>query len=225
MRHATSERFEQRLLGELRELVIERRRTGPSAGTPSGRRLRWARRVAVTTGLAATFAVVIVAVVPTMGRDRGGPVSAAYAVTEGEDGVVTVEIRSIEDAQGLESAIEATGVPASVHYLPAGTVCSVPKDRLADLVPVGSGPDRPHVAIGESEEGAFTFSFDTSLFSPGDSIVIDAQYAAPEHGQPGDQVASIAARVLHGDFDQCDLADGTISGWTFQDGATPGDKP
>jgi hypothetical protein len=224
MRHATSERFEERLLHELKGLVIERGAERAEVAR-SHRRSPWGRRLVLTAGLAAAFAVAVVAVIPTMGREHRGPASTAYAVTEDHDGVVTVEIRSIEDAAGLESAIEALGVPASVHYLPDGKVCSMPKSRLADLMPVGSGPGRPHVAIAEGQEGAFTFSFDTRAFSPGDSIVIDAQFAAPEHGQPGDRVASIAARVLHGDFDQCDLTDGTISGWTFQQGATPGDKP
>jgi hypothetical protein len=220
IRRPSSSGFEEKLLVELKRVIVERQSLDDPE-TIERHRSPWRRRVAMVTALAAAFAVAIVAVLPIIpGRDSG-PASTAYAVTEGADGVVTVEIRSIEDAAGPEAAIEATGVPASVHYLPAGKVCTVPRDRLTDLVPVGSGSDRPHVTIGQGEDGVFTFSFDTTTFSPGDSIVVDAQYAPPEHGQPFDQVASIGTAVLHGDFDSCELRDGTISGWTFQEGAVP----
>jgi hypothetical protein len=59
---------------------------------------------------------------------------------------------------------------------------------------------------------------------PGATLVIDAQYAAPEHGQQGETVASIGAIVLEGDHDDCELVDGSIEGWTFQEGAPPGEK-
>jgi hypothetical protein len=180
--------------------------------------------VGVTLGLAAAFAVALVAVMPTLSKEHGGP--AAYAVTRNGDGSVTVEIRSIEEDAGLEAQLEAAGVPASVHYLPAGKVCAMPRPSGEREVPPlqGALDPRAHVAIATGEDGAFTFTVDPSAVPPGWTFAVWTQYSAPEHGQPGPLVPSIAAHWVQADLDTCELVDGTTEGWTFQEGAVPGDK-
>jgi len=218
--------FEERLLTELKRVVVFEApaiRSRPAAvGSVPPRRRAWRRRTMVATGLAAAFAIALAAVLPTLGGERGS--SRAYAVTENRDGTITVEIVSIEDAAGLERKLEEAGVPASVHYLPAGKVCAVkrgPEGRKATPeIPVRKG----FRSIGMSADGAFTVTVDRSTLTPGATLVIDAQYAAPEHGQQGETVASIGAIFLEGDHDDCELVDGSIEGWTFQEGGPPGEK-
>jgi hypothetical protein len=213
--------FDERLLDELKRIVTEDL-LEESAAMPAARRPRWGRRIGVTLGLAAAFAVAIVAVVPTLGGEEGGP--PAYAVTQNGDGSVTVEIRSIEEDAGLEAQLEAAGVPAAVHYLPAGKVCALPKPPSELEVLPQEARNQAHVAIATSDDGAFTFTVDPSAVPPGWTFVVLTQYSAPEHGQPGPVVPSIAAHWAKGDFDTCELVDGSTEGWTFQEGAVPGDK-
>jgi hypothetical protein len=216
--HTVDEGFQERLLQELQDVIIAQH-----GGQTAPRRPRWKRggmRVAAVAVAAIALAIIIAQ--PIVGGDRLG--TPAYAVTKDASGVVTVEIRSIEDATGLEAAIEATGVSAAVHYLPAGKVCGPPPDDETSIPVEFPGAAQPQVTITETGDGTFMFTFDTRLFSPGDSVVIYAQRAATEDGQPQDLIASIGAIVLHGDFHDCALTDGGMKDWTFQQGAVPGDQ-
>ena len=105
-----SSRFEDRLLHELREVVAAR----PAPGVAARRRPRRTRLALAGAGVAAATAVV--AIVAT-----GSDVTpTAYAVDSRPDGSVTVEIRSLHDAAGLQRSLRAAGVPAVVDYAPAG---------------------------------------------------------------------------------------------------------
>jgi hypothetical protein len=59
--------------------------------------------------------------------------SPAYAVTEADDGAITVTIYREEDAEGLERRLAKAGVPAEVTYLRPGWRC--------DRTPHGIGPE------------------------------------------------------------------------------------
>ncbi len=63
-------------------------------------------------------------IVPTLEGEHAG--SSAWGVTDNHDGTVTVSIRSIQDADGLERKLEEVGVPAAVHYLPQNKNCVPP---------------------------------------------------------------------------------------------------
>jgi hypothetical protein len=183
--------------------------------------------VAVSTGIAAALAIALAVVLPAAGGERAR--NHAYAVTE-EDGNVTVEIRSIEDPEGLERKLDEVGVPAAVHYMPAGKLCSLwgrdeqpppPKPRHRDE------RDPAHVTIGQNEDGAFTFTLDRDGLPAGETLVIFTQYSAAEHGQEQELVPSIAALWSLGELEElreCRLVDGFVEGWPFQEGAPPGDK-
>ena len=106
----TANRFEDRLLDQLQEIVAAR--PAPAVVT---RRRPQRRRLALAgvSVAAATAAAVLVA--------TGSDVTpSAYAVQPRADGSVTVHIRGLEDAKGLERSLRAAGVPAVVDYAAAG---------------------------------------------------------------------------------------------------------
>jgi hypothetical protein len=208
--------FEDRLLVELREVVASR----DDAATE---RRGSGRRRAGLIGIAAAAAVALAVLVPVIGGDAVPP---AYAVTENNDGTVTVTIRSIRDDAGLERKIESFGIPASVHYLPQGKVC-IPRDYEERVK--GNGP-KPvpelrkapgAVRISETDDGAFRFTIDKSQLEPEWSVVV---YAEDDGLGRGPTDVSIAAMILE-HHDGCKLVPGSFEGWSFQQGARPpGDK-
>jgi hypothetical protein len=107
--------FEERLLAELRGLVREE-------PAPTGRRRLGGRRIALAGGLATAVAAAATAGVFFLFTGA----QAAYAVTKHADGSVTVEVDSLTDAAGLQSALQAAGVNAVVEYLPDGKMCQQP---------------------------------------------------------------------------------------------------
>ena len=118
--------FEDRLLTELRAVVAAR--PEPAAAPP--RRAR--NRLAVSAAAAAAAAAAIVA------ATTGGTPSA-YAVEQTPTGAVTVHIRSLSDAAGLQRALRAKGVPAVVSYA-AHSACA-------------PGPPRPGGEAGKAAPG------------------------------------------------------------------------
>lgn len=189
----------------------------------AGYRSASSRRFVVFAGVAAALVLGLVVVLPTIGGE--GAQKRAYAVTENADGTITVEIRSIEDADGLEGQLEDAGVPAAVNYLPTGKLCSpreqgegsppsiedTLEDRQAEL-------KHRRLAISETSDGAFAFTVDRSRLLPGYTLLVYMAYAAPEYGQPGSEVPSIAAEYTSSDVSHCELVDGDVEGW-FQAGA------
>jgi hypothetical protein len=225
--------FEERLLTELKSVIQQRSRARSSSTAGSRmaqrlarRRTAWKRRVAVSTGIAAALVISLAVVLPTVGGE--GARNQAYAVTE-DDGKVTVEIRSIEDPEGLEHKLDDVGVPAAVHYMPAGKLCSLWGRDEQPPPPKPRHPeerDRAHVAIGQNEDGAYTFTLDREGIPKGQTLVIFTQYSAAEHGQDQEMVPSIAALWSLGDLEElreCRLVDGSVEGWPFQEGAPPSD--
>ena len=153
--------FEERLLLELRA-VVETPRTERGQ-----RRAVWRRpRLA----LAGTFAVVLaVAVAAGMFFFSGGT-QAAYAVTKNADGSVTVEIDSLTDAAGLQSALQAVGVNAVVVYLPEGKMCQQPW-----YTPAGhAAGETQQSGVGPSSDGKISFTL-TADQAPGITTVITTQ--------------------------------------------------
>lgn len=89
---------------------------GADRGAVRPRRSR-ARLVLVA---AATLAVagLVVVVVPGLGT------TAAYSVQEGNAGTITVEVRRLEDAEGLEAELAKHGVTADITYVPDRQECA-----------------------------------------------------------------------------------------------------
>ncbi len=133
-------RFEDRLLEELRQVVDERPVSGQPRRKPG--RTRWA-----LAGAACALTIAAAAIVASSGEVTPN----AYAVQKQPDGTVAVSIKSLSDAGGLEEKLRQAGVPAVVHYLPGDqSACGVA------VPPPGHSP-----ALGtraESKAGFQSFS-------------------------------------------------------------------
>ena len=104
--------FEQSLLTELRQHVASR-----SAARAAGWRRPAARRVA-GAGLVGAAAVTALALSIGVGTGALAP-APAFAVQRQPDGDVVVTVRDLSDPAGLERALAAQGVRATVSYVPA----------------------------------------------------------------------------------------------------------
>ncbi len=119
--------FEDELLTQLRHVVAQ----NPAPATDGARRrapVRRSRLALSGAGLAAAGAAAVILI-----SGSGSATPSAYAVTPQGDGSVTVHVRSLSDASGLQSSLRAAGVPASVNYAPAGNLpaCPPPKSATA----------------------------------------------------------------------------------------------
>lgn len=119
-----SDDFEQRLLDELKTVVAERgaeQSTEAEAETPVAAWRRAPRlAIASVTVLAAAVAVLLFS-------SGGDNPPRAFAVEPQEGGGVKIEVYSLEDAAGLERALEDAGIKAQVTWLPPGTFCREPR--------------------------------------------------------------------------------------------------
>jgi hypothetical protein len=114
--------FEQRLLVRLKAVVAERGAAAEAAETQVAS--PWRRRAPrLALGAATALAAVAVALIVSAGGDNP---PAAFAVEPQEGGGVTIKIYSLEDASGLERALEEAGIESQVTWLPAGKVCREP---------------------------------------------------------------------------------------------------
>ncbi len=133
--HQPLDRFETALLAELREHVATRAAVPTRA--PRRRRLAAVGATAVTAGAVAVTALVL--------RPE-----AAYAVDREADGDVVVTIASLDDAEGLERALEAEGVDAEVEYDATAEPMVPPADELDQAEPAEPGWDEG--GTGEQHE-------------------------------------------------------------------------
>jgi hypothetical protein len=84
----------------------------------------WRRR-GPRLALGAATALAAIAVTLIIGAG-GANTPAAFAVEPQEGGGVTIKIYSLEDASGLEAALEEAGIRSQVTWLPAEMVCREP---------------------------------------------------------------------------------------------------
>ena len=201
--------FEERLLSELRRVVIEESSSAsaPAAPAPIARvRFGWARRLGLAGGLAAVVAIGLAAVLPIGG---GNGASAAFAVTQNADGTVTVQIIALRDAEGLERKLRDAGVPALVQYLPAGKACEGVRVNRSGRDPA------PHLVdsvVQMNDDGSIRFTIDKSEH-PGQTLVVRTQDFAPGQplpGQPGDApeaASSVGVSFEYGTVRPCKVID------------------
>lgn len=115
--------FERRLLDELKVVVAERDAEQAEAIRTATHTPAWRRAPRLALGAAA----VLLAAVAMLVFDSGGDnPPQAFAVEPQEGGGVRIEIYSLEDADGLERALEDAGIPAQVTWLPPGKFCREP---------------------------------------------------------------------------------------------------
>jgi len=201
--------FERRLLDELKAVVAERgERTAAAAGAKD--RPAWRRAPRLALGAIAVLAAAAAVLVFSSG---GHNASKAFAVEPQRGGGLTIKIYSLEDAAGLERALERAGIPAQVNWLPAGVTC---RDRRLTpstvKTPMGGraggfemGGRGPALTIGimnrqqyrhqwraymrgdlsphEARESIPNVSLDPKSFRPDQSVVISGS-ANPFDGDP-----------------------------------------
>jgi hypothetical protein len=168
-RRSPETEYARRLRAELTTIVAERgaeRAAHTSRSAPSGKPV-WHRR-GPRLGLAGA-AVAVIAIVALIVGASGGDTPAAFAVEAQPDGYVGVEIRSLEDASGLEDALSEAGIPASVTYLQSGMVCKEPRFQPAP------GPKDARVIVtGSGNSGPIVFHVGTEAVGSGLTLVITA---------------------------------------------------
>ena len=154
----TPERFEDRLLRELRRVVDER--PAPAAGPePRARRTRLAWG---GVGVGVVTATAVVAIVAS----SGDVTPSAYAVQPQANGVVTVSIHSLSDAAGLQSKLRAAGVPAIVSYSTARGAGCLPSGAAAEPGVATPVPGGTTDSSAGSDEGGASPSLTTSGSGP-----------------------------------------------------------
>lgn len=133
MNTTNPQRFEDRLLDQLRQVVADRE----TPVRPEPKRRHRQLVLAGVGGSAAVAAVVLAAIAIFLGSGRTTP--NAYAVESRPDGIVLVSIDSPRDvnalntfnpgdAAGLQAGLEEAGVPAVVDFGPADQpVCDGPQ--------------------------------------------------------------------------------------------------
>jgi hypothetical protein len=160
-REDQNENFEARLLARLKAHVAERGAEAAreeAAAEPSLPPPAWRRRgprLALVGALA--LAAIVVAIVTTAGGGKG---STAFAVEPRPGGGVTIRVYSLEDAAGVEAALEEAGIHAQVNWLDAGMVCREPHFKPATVRPgrggfsggTLSGPGGVTIAVAGASE-------------------------------------------------------------------------
>ena len=196
--------FSQRLRTELTQFVVERGRAEsavpPTPGTKARSFPRRLRGVRLGLSVSAIGGILVAILIFSAG---GSHTSPAFAVEPKPEGIINVEIRSLDDAKGLEEALDAAGVPSSVNYLAAGMTCKEPRFRQVPT-PGGvraltqakaepeSNPGKGPIgaAPGLAVSGPLTYSISRDAVGPGQTLIITAS-AEPE-GLFGNNAAEIA---------------------------------
>lgn len=160
-------RFEDRLLVELKQVVASRASSAEPTQAPPVRRAAWRPRLALAGG-AATLGLAGAFLLPTfLGNEN-----AAFAVTENDDGTVTVKINHFSDAEELRRKLADVDIPATVEYLPLGQMCAEP--WFTGDSSVGQRLAEP------ARDGSITFTLDPDEFTGDKSLVV--QTSGPNSG-------------------------------------------
>jgi hypothetical protein len=238
--------FEERLLAELKAVVSGRATAArleaeDRAAEPTWRRLR--PRLALGVGFA--LAAVAAALVVSAGGDNP---SRAFAIVPRAGGGVTIKVYGLEDATGLERALEDAGIKAQVTWLPVGKACREPhyKRSIVHLPGGGSfsgmqmgGPGGPTIAVGSTKRYRESFgkhrrgelpddemanlNLDPAAFRPDQSVVISGT-PTPYNGDPeGGSIASLG--VAEGPVEPCEPVPALPSGSGGPFGLVPGGGP
>jgi hypothetical protein len=218
--------FEDRLLAQLRATVAERGAEAEAEAETSGATPAWRRGPRLALAGAAVTTVAAAALLVSAGGDD---TTAAYAVEPQGDGMVSVEIRSLSDADGLEKALDDVGVPASVNYLPAGEVCDASQWKTTEAVPAdaatGAAAAPTTGTVEVAKAGGTEFSISRNAVGPGQTLVLTASPGPDGSG------SSIQMAVAEGDVGPCEPTTVTDSLPTAppqgadEDGASSGGAP
>jgi hypothetical protein len=162
--------FEQSLLNELRQHVVTR-----AAGRATPRRRRSVGRAA---GGLAVGGLAAAAVAVSLATNVVGP-SAAYAVESEPNGNVVVTVQDLSDAGGLQDALAAKGIRASITYV-SGFSQSGGQARTP------SGGDRAACDIQLAKiDGGLTFTLDASQIAVASELeIVTSGSSSSDVGSP-----------------------------------------
>ena len=199
----------------------------------------WRRRgPRLALGAAMALAAVVVALIVSAGGDNS---SRAFAVEPQDGGGVTIKIYCLEDASGLEAALEEAGIKSQVTWLPAGKVCREPHYRESVVhLPgggtfggmSGGGPGGPMTfgigstqsyreSFGKFRRGGISseemgnsvpnFNLDPAAFRPDQSVVLSGT-PVPYDGDPeGGSITKMG--VAEGPVEPCEPVPALPSGF------------
>ncbi|HET6998759.1 MAG TPA: hypothetical protein VFI03_09225 [Solirubrobacterales bacterium] len=231
--------FEQRLLARLKAVVAERGAAATEAAEAQVASPSWRRRgPRLALGAAVALGAIVVALIVSAGGDN---TSQAFAVEPREGGGVTIKVYSLEDASGLEQALEEAGIKAQVTWLAAGMVCREPhyKESIVHLPGGGTfgstaieGPGGPMtIGVGSTQRWRESFgkytrgeisqdemlnsvakvNLDPKAFGPDQSVVLSGT-PVPYDGDPeGGSIAKMG--VAKGPVEPCEPVPALPSGF------------
>lgn len=222
----TDSDFERRLLDELKAVVAERGAKQATATEGATPRPAWRRAPRLALGAVAVLAAAAAVLVFNSGGDNP---PRAFAVEPQEGGGVTIKVYSLEDASGLERALEEAGIKAQVTWLPAGMVCREPHytpsivhlpggGSLGGMTMGGPGAGGMTFGVGSTQQWRESFgkhrrgeiaddeipnlNLDPKAFRPDQSVVLSGS-PAPYGGDPeGGSVATMG--IAEGPVEPCE---------------------
>lgn len=161
--------FEARLLAELRATIVARSQSQPSTQLAPSQPTRnlWLRR-RITAGCLAAAVAVAVAVAVFLPGVQGSP---AFAVHAGSGGTIDVQVNRLEDAAGLQQALEDHGVRADVQFLGDDMQCAPGRYREAKSAPDSSTHFMVSNGLDSSHDG-FSVELDRRDVAHGETVVI-----------------------------------------------------
>lgn len=174
--------FEQRLLARLKAVVAERGAAAAAAEAAKAQATTpaWRRRTPrLALGAGVALAAIAIALVVSAG---GGNTSKAFAVEPQQGGGVRIKIYSLEDASGLEQALQDAGIQAQVTWLPAGKVCREPHYK----------PSIVHLPGGGAFSGVSMGGPGTITIGVGSTKVLRESFAKRRRGETSvDEMANV----------------------------------
>jgi hypothetical protein len=214
-----------------RSALVDAVSSGGQGPPPTPAWRRRGPRLALGGGVA--LAAVAVALLVSAGSDNP---SKAFAVKAQKGGGVTIKIYSLEDASGLEQALEEAGIKSQVTWLPAGKVCREPhyKPSIVHLPGGGifggmnmGGPGGITIGIGSTKASRESFgkyrrgdisvdelaniNLDPEAFRPDQSVVLSGT-PTPYDGDPeGGSITKMG--VAEGPVEPCKLVPALPSGF------------
>jgi hypothetical protein len=223
----TDSDFEQRLLDELKTVVAERGAKQAIATEGATSTPVWRRAPRLFLGAVAVLAAAAAVLVFSSGGDNP---PRAFAVEPQAGGGVTIKVYSLEDASGLEQALEEAGIKAQVTWLSAGMTCREPHftPSIVHLPGGGTlggmtmgGPEPMTFGVGstrqwrkrigglthgaipadQDDESIPNLNLDPEAFRPDQSVVLSGA-PAPYGGDPeGGSVAHLG--IAEGPVEPC----------------------
>jgi hypothetical protein len=209
----------------------------------------WRRRgPRLALGAVVAIAAVATALIVSAGGDNP---SKAFAVEAQKGGGVRIKVYSLEDASGLEQALEDAGIQAQVTWLPAGKVCREPHytpsivhlpggGRFGGMTMGGPGgitigirsTKASRESFGKRRRGEISadelanITLDPEAFRPDQSVVLSGT-PVPYDGDPeGGSITKMG--VAEGPVEPCKLVPALPSGFGAfgsSEGGGPGYGP